>query len=137
MKHHRSLRTCWYSLVASANYLLLRLRTPAIARDGMPGFKWWRAPQCAVTGHDWVGPLEIVSWRLQHCERCGEEIAHRTRWTEIQARETPLEPWEEAGWFGFDGPADHEDLFPAFAASHDDVEPLPASLSGLVVRYPR
>ena len=113
----RSLRGIWSALASAVHYALLQHQTPRTAREGLPRHRWWRAPRCVLGGHDWVGPVDLVPWRLQHCDRCGEEIAHRTRWTDISPRETPLEPWGEAGWFDDAGPHDYEDA--------------PASLTGL------
>lgn len=43
-------------------------------------WRWWMAPICWIAGHRWPkdGPV-LVSDRLCHCSRCGEEFDSRTR----------------------------------------------------------
>ncbi|HEY5804881.1 MAG TPA: hypothetical protein VIT90_14405 [Lysobacter sp.] len=74
--------------------------TPADERRGWPELIWWRLPMCWMRGHTWAGAsFAITCYTLQFCERCGEEVASRTRWDQIEPR--PLDD-EDLPWFGFD-----------------------------------
>lgn len=65
-------------------------QTPLPDRAGLPTIRWWKLPLCLLRGHSWWrdgrGYIEITGWRLQFCQCCGQEIAGRTSWAQIDSR---------------------------------------------------
>lgn len=89
------------SIGPSIGYVLAVHRTPLADREGLTRPRWWRLPICWLRGHRYGrrGAFEIVPWRLEFCPCCGEEVAFRTRWSQLQERpgEDDL-PWGDDYW---------------------------------------
>lgn len=76
-------------------------KTPPGQREGLPRLRWWNLPLCWVSGHRHGrrGVFEISPYRLEFCSCCGEEVAGRAAWSQIEPR--PLDdddmPWDWDG----------------------------------------
>lgn len=72
----------------SLRYAATLQRTPINDDLAAPRLRWWRWPTCWRQGHSFEQQafFSIDSWRLRFCTCCGEEIAGRTRWSQIQPR---------------------------------------------------
>lgn len=71
----------------SARFLRRLYNTPPADRFLMRSPRLLLMPLCWIRGHRWGGDaFLIVSWRAQFCQCCGEEVAGRTRWTDITER---------------------------------------------------
>lgn len=96
----RRLASIRKSAAHSLEYARTLEATPADERNGWPALRLFRLPLCWLRGHVWPsrgGAIEISPYLLAWCERCGEEICHRTRWAQLEAR--PIDD-EDLPWFG-------------------------------------
>jgi hypothetical protein len=74
-------------------------RTAPADRFGLRPGGIVKAPVCWVRGHDWAGnSICITNWTLQHCQRCGEEIAGRTGFHQIIERPDDEDDYSHAEW---------------------------------------
>ena len=79
----------------SLSYLRRWFATPRAERLGLPMPRLHKLPICWARGHVYHGhSFVILSWRLQFCTCCGEEIAGRTRWDDIESRPDDIPEWE-------------------------------------------
>ncbi|MGO4222108.1 hypothetical protein AB4Y64_09690 [Lysobacter sp. TAF61] len=84
----------------SLDYARALETTPADERRSWPELRAWRLPMCWLRGHRWPGTsFSITAYTLEWCECCGEEVAGRTSWAQLEARPIDL---DELPWFGFE-----------------------------------
>lgn len=89
-------------ILASLRYAEALKATPASDRIG-PGLQAVKLPICWIRGHTWpalTGAFEICAFRAQWCDRCGEEVAGRVAWSQLEPE--PAIDGEDLPWWGMD-----------------------------------
>lgn len=96
------LRAVGFRVELSTRFLRRLRDTPRADRTLIQGPRLSRMPLCWLRGHRFEGQsFVIVSWRMQFCTCCREEIAGRTRWSEISPQ--PTEPAFDIPHFSQEG----------------------------------
>lgn len=108
------LRTVLRRALNTVEWLWKYWRTAPADRFGLVPRQIVKAPLCWWRDHDFgPGGAAITSWRLQFCQCCGEEIAWRTGFHQIDYAPDDLDPCDEFARYDEDddaAPADWDEL---------------------------